>query len=126
MNRVLVWVLALQFTTGHNLLAELVRTPSLLDHYQIHLRETPDLSFAGFIWLHYCNTRHEQSDTRHGDLPLHCCSHGVVVESVVHQVPALSLLPNQEEPFRKRQIPENDESILPDDFESGLFRPPLA
>ena len=125
MNRVLIWVLALQFITGHNLLAELVRTPSLLDHYETHRRETPDLSFTGFIWLHYCNTNHEQSDSRHAQLPMHC-AHVVIAESVLPHTPVIAPPLHREEPARREQIPVADDSLLPDTYVSGLFRPPIA
>ena len=125
MNRVLIWVFALQFITGHNLLAEMVRTPSLFEHYETHRRETPDLSFAGFIWLHYCNTNHEQSDSRHGQLPMHC-AHVVIAESVLPQAPTIVPLPYREEPDRRNQIPVAGDSVLPDNHGSGLFRPPIA
>lgn len=125
MKRVLIWVLALQFITGHNLLAELVRTPSLFEHYDTHRRETPDLSFAGFIWLHYCNTNHEQSDSRHGELPMHC-AHVVIAESVLPHAPAILPALHHEEPARRKQIPVAGDSVLPDNHGSGLFRPPIS
>ncbi|MBK8191829.1 MAG: hypothetical protein IPK76_00915 [Lewinellaceae bacterium] len=124
MKRVFVWILILQFITGHNLLAELVRTPSLLEHYQTHRQETPDLSFATFIWLHYCNPQHEQSDSRHAGLPLHC-EHGIAAESVVPMPLVVEISPDQAIPVREG-LPILEERIPHNDYSFGLFRPPIA
>ena len=43
MKRILVWVLILQFTTRHNLLAELARMPSLLEHFKPTSKKTTSL-----------------------------------------------------------------------------------
>lgn len=124
MKRILVWVLILQFATGHNLLAELVRMPSLLEHFKIHCLETPDISFARFLWLHYSENSHTHGDNSHANLPLHC-SHGVMAESVLPQPPEVVFLPAVVA-AECSTLPVFDRSFSPDDFSRGLFRPPIA
>lgn len=125
MKRIVIWVLILQFATGHNLLAEVLRLPMLLDHYQTHREETPDLSFVGFLWLHYGNAQHERSDARHASLPLHC-AHSMMAESTLPH-------PLQLEPMNTASacVLENN-LLVADEFLrlvaplSGVFRPPIA
>ena len=124
MKRILVWVLILQFATGHNLLAELVRMPSLLEHFKVHRQEIPELSFAHFLWLHYSENSHTHGDNSHAKLPLHC-SHGVMAESVLPQPPEVAFSPVLIVP-ELSALPVFDESFSPDDFSRGLLRPPIA
>ena len=124
MKRIVVWILILQFATGHNLLAELVQMPSLLGHFQTHRQETPDLSFARFLYLHYLETSHTHGDNSHAQLPLHC-SHGIMAESVLPQPPDIPLAFSPAAPARV-SLPLFNETISPDDYSFGLFRPPIA
>lgn len=124
MKSILVWVLILQFASGHNLLAEIVRMPSLLDHFQIHREETPDLSFGRFLWMHYLENSHTHSDNSHAQLPLHC-SHGWTADSETPKTLALELyfiVPASE----RSGLPVFEEKCAPGDYSFGLFRPPLA
>lgn len=124
MKRILVWVLILQFATGHNLMAEVVRMPSLLEHFKVHQQETPDLSFARFLWLHYSENSHTHGDNSHAKLPLHC-SHSVMAESVLPQPPEVVFVPAA---FAAEcsALPLFDRAFSPDDFSRGLLRPPIA
>lgn len=125
MKRVLAWVLILQFATGHNLLAELARMPSLLEHYREHLQETPGLSYAGFVWIHYLEAKHTHSDNSHAQLPLHG-SHGIMAESVLPQPPEVVSNVHLPEPTARVKMPVADECFSPADYDSGLFRPPIT
>jgi hypothetical protein len=124
MNRILVWVFILQFATGHNLLAELARMPLLLDHYQTHREEAPDLSFGRFLWMHYLENAHSHRDNSHAQLPLHC-AHGPVVDSLVpgHLFPEFQ---NEPPPAQTGSHAFGDETLLPSDYSFGLLRPPIA
>ncbi len=124
MKRIFIWILVLQFATGHNLLAELVRMPSLLEHFRTHRQETPDLSFARFLWMHYSEASHSHTDNSHAQLPLHC-SHGIMADSVLPQPPAVSFAfsPATSE---RTSLPLHTETLLPNDYSFGLFRPPIA
>lgn len=125
MKRILVWIFILQFATGHNLLAEFVRMPSLLEHYQSHRQETPNLSFAVFLWQHYLDTSsHTHSDNSHQRLPLHC-SHGHMAESVMPHAPEVRKIARPV-CFQISGMPLSDDSLLPNDYSSSLFRPPIA
>lgn len=124
MKRILVWILVLQFATGHNLLVELMRMPQLLEHYRIHRQETPGLSLGQFLWLHYCNSQHEQADGRHTQLPLHSAS-GIVAEITVPHPPVF-------EEFigpagrAKNTVTVADEFLHLTAPDSGVFRPPIT
>lgn len=124
MKRILYWVLILQFATGHNLLAEVLRMPSLLEHFELHQTETPDLSFARFLFLHYLEVSHTHADNSHAQLPLHC-AHGPMADSVIDHHFAVEiaccLLT-----IERTGLPLHDERLIQNDFSFGLFRPPIA
>jgi len=124
MKRILYWVLILQFATGHNLLAEVLRMPSLLDHFEVHQSETPDLSFARFLWLHYLEVSHTHADNSHAQLPLHC-AHGTMVDSVVNHHFAVEFVFSPPA-IERTDLPMHDERLIQNDFSFGLFRPPVA
>ncbi|MBL7825920.1 MAG: hypothetical protein JNJ57_04765 [Saprospiraceae bacterium] len=125
MKQIVVWLLVCQFASGHNLLAELVRTPSLIDHFQVHKVEDTALTFTGFIWLHYFNNTHETSDSRHESLPLHCI-HVVLAESTVDHPPVFenALSWTFCESARVHLI--FDEFFRPTASLTGVFRPPIV
>ncbi len=124
MKRILIWILILQFATGHNMLAELLRMPSLMEHYREHLDETPQLSFLAFLGEHYLNVQHRHQNDAHTQLPLHC-SHIALAESALPQaVPfvTFTLAPD----ISNRSTLPSDHALLPSgDYASGLFRPPI-
>lgn len=66
---------------------ELARLPMLFVHYQEHLAEDEELSFAGYLTKHYADDGHEESDHKdHSSLPFHHHHHGVVVDHCVTKV----------------------------------------
>lgn len=126
MKRILVWVLILQFASGHNLLAELARMPMLAEHFKTHQQETPDLSFARFLWLHYGETSHSHGDNSHAKLPLHCAHGTVAADSVLPQPPEISQPNWLAEAVSRQKMPVADEFLRLSAPASGLFRPPIA
>ncbi|MBV6442020.1 MAG: hypothetical protein DYG98_02330 [Haliscomenobacteraceae bacterium CHB4] len=124
MKRILIWVLILQFATGHNLLAEVVRMPLLLDHFRAHKTEAQDLSFARFLWQHYWKISHSHSDNSHAQLPLHC-SHGIMAESMLPYPPEVVFCPTIIASESSNR-PVSDESFSPGEFSHSLLRPPIA
>jgi hypothetical protein len=79
-----VAIFALQFASGHNLVAEALRLPSLIEHLKEHRLENPNISIVTFLYLHYADQNHEHSDSRHERLPLHC-HHVLIAETLVYQ-----------------------------------------
>ena len=124
MNRILAWVFILQFATGHNLLAEMARMPLLLDHYQTHREETPNLSFGRFLWMHYLENAHSHRDNSHAQLPLHC-AHGPVADSLIPGY-FLPEFPNELPGTQSGTDSFGDETWLASDYSFGLLRPPIA
>ena len=125
MKRIVIWLLIVQFATGHNLLGELLRLPILLEHYDAHRTETPNLSFAAFLWLHYYDAQHEQSDSRHAGLPLHC-AHGAMAETTLPCPPHLDHPVFGEMTVLRHTLPIADEFLRLTAPLSGVFRPPVA
>lgn len=124
MKRILIWVLILQFATGHNMLAEVLRMPSLLEHYQVHLQETPRLSFLAFLGEHYLNVQHQHQNDAHGQLPLHC-SHGAMADSTLPLQLPLVICTTLPADLSYAALPANNALLPSGDYESGLFRPPI-
>jgi hypothetical protein len=125
MKRLLLWVLILQFSTGHNMLEEVLRLPILLDHFRLHQSETPDLSFSAFLADHYLAVQHEHKNNAHAQLPLHS-SHVTIAESTLPcPIPFISL-PDPVVVAPKSKMPLDNALLSSGDYESGLFRPPIA
>lgn len=126
MKRLFIWVLIFQFTTGYNMLEEVLRLPMLLDHYQLHQAENPGLAFSTFLSEHYLNVRHQHASDAHAKLPLHC-SHGNLAESTLPcPLPGIELPIPDIADQRSSKMPQDDTSLPSGDYESGLFRPPIA
>ena len=124
MKRILIWVLILQFATGHNMLAEVLRMPSLVEHYREHLQETPELSFLAFLGEHYLNVQHRHQNDAHTQLPLHC-SHIALAESALPQALPFVMLSPLPELSNRSSLPTDHVSLTSGDYKSGLFRPPI-
>lgn len=125
MQRILIWLLIFQFATGHNLLAELARMPLLLDHYKIHQQDTPNLTLSQFLWLHYANLQHENSDSRHEKLPMHCAS-GIMAESIIPQAPELEFAADVATISTHESVVVSDEFLRLSAPLDAVFRPPIA
>lgn len=125
MKRILIGLLIFQFVTGYSLLAELARIPMLLDHYTIHQKESSELTLSQFLWLHYGNPQHENSDSRHGKLPMHCAS-GVMAESIIPQALQLESVPSVATYLPREPILVSDEFLCLSAFLGTVFRPPIA
>lgn len=62
-------IMAEAFVPGMEL-HELSKLPALVDHFQNHKQQQPDLSFLAFIELHYQNPDHHEQDSKtHHKLP---------------------------------------------------------
>ncbi len=62
--------LSLQIVTNFTFFEDVVRIPSLIEHYRHHTeKETPNISFIDFIAMHYFNDSNHQ-DASHNTLPL--------------------------------------------------------
>jgi hypothetical protein len=80
MKRILTILLALQLLTGNQFFAELVKIPSLIEHFQEHKAANQDLDFFTFLKMHYSDPEHQKSDARHDNLPLkvHSSAHAEI------------------------------------------------
>lgn len=62
-------IMAETFVPGMEL-HELSKLPALIDHFQKHKQQQPDLSFLAFVELHYQNPDHHEQDSQtHHKLP---------------------------------------------------------
>ena len=108
---------------------ELGKLDQLLAHYLDHRSETPELSFAGFLKMHYGKAyQGHRSVHDHGNLPgkgapehthlIACgCSPLALPASLVMEFrPPLS-------PSKRRLVP-SEESLIFSVFASGIWQPP--
>jgi hypothetical protein len=58
-------------------LLELAKLPQLYTHYIEHKKENHQLSFAGFLYLHYGDEDH--AENHHNSLPFKSCNENTVV-----------------------------------------------
>jgi hypothetical protein len=114
----------LQFASGHNLLAEIFRLPSLLEHFAEHQKENKTISFADFLWLHYMDASHEHSDSRHEHLPLHC-HHVMMAESLMSVAPEFCYFDIlHSTAFAEKKLPFGEDRLHFPAPIFGFFRPP--
>jgi hypothetical protein len=74
MKLFLALFLSLQIVTNFTFFEDVVRIPLLIEHYQHHTeKETPNISFADFIAMHYFNNV-SNYDAAHDNLPLNHAS----------------------------------------------------
>jgi hypothetical protein len=124
LKQLLVWMFVLQFASGHNLVAEIFRLPSLMEHFAEHQRENNAISIASFLWLHYMDTAHEHSDSRHEHLPLHC-HHVMMAESLLATAPELCYFNTPFiTAFAEKKLPFGEDRLYLPAPIFGFFRPP--
>lgn len=82
--------MAMNLTWGH----DWVHLPGLWRHYQEHRVEQQELSFLGFIALHYGDRHHRDNDRTHQELPFqHHKDHGGIDHAICAPLKALGALP---------------------------------
>jgi hypothetical protein len=92
MKKFLTILLALQLLTGNQFLAEMVKIPSLMEHFQEHKTINEDLDFFTFLKMHYSDPEHQKSDARHDNLPLkvHTSAHAETFVFLLETPPPVS------------------------------------
>lgn len=119
---------ALQLTSYGRVGEELGRLPNLVQHYGEHRQEDAQLNLLTFLWLHYGDSQHRESDSRHESLPLHCHGHAHLAEIGCPHAPTLQHplvnTPTVEAPLRKSQSPFA--FSWPVGYTGRLFQPPKA
>ena len=85
-------LLALQLLTGNQFLAEMVKIPSLIEHFQEHKEINENLDFFTFLKMHYSDPEHQKSDARHDSLPLkvHTSAHAETFVFSIETPPSVS------------------------------------
>jgi hypothetical protein len=124
MKSFFIWMLVIQLATGHNFVVELLRLPTLIEHFSEHQHEQKDISFIDFLYLHYLNNEHRNADHKHENLPLHC-DHNALSASILpnYNVFILPQMQTKEGNFMLKIGSKNDNLPL-SYFLSDLFRPP--
>jgi hypothetical protein len=99
-----------------------------VEHYTTHRQEDAELNFLTFLWLHYGDSQHRESDNRHESLPLHCHGHAHLAEISCPQAPLPDYATDAtlvlEAPLRKSHSPFA--FSWPVGYKGTLFQPPKA
>ncbi len=107
LKRLLIYILVIQLATGHNAFVELLRLPSLIEHFKEHRTENSTLSISQFLYLHYADEQHHDADTKHENLPMHCHGHFTLINAFfVEDIRYFSFLKNTTTPlfFEKKNL----------------------
>ncbi len=123
MRFLLSFFLSIQIISNSTFLEDVLRIPLLVEHYKHHTQtENPNLSFLGFIKMHYLNGSDHQ-DINHSSLPLHH-SHDV---GHIH-VSSIYTLPEEINIFLKISLISEQHStytsFIPDRNTERIFQPP--
>lgn len=103
--------------------SQFMKIPVLVQHYFEHLKTDGDMSFAGFIALHYQhNAQHE--DPHHHNLPFksHQCHHVNQADILDFQFPAICSQVSQEQ----KTMPLYKEEFYLSELLSSIWQPPQA
>ena len=122
MQRILLFVLTLQFLSGNIVGEELLKMPYLVRHFQAHQTRRPNDTWFDFLRLHYANTRHRNSDPVHRQLPLQSISGSNLAFLLPAPNPYLEFRPGAGVCYCP--APFADETLLPSDFRVRVLRPP--
>ena len=88
----LCWIFAVESVFPDNDLADLSHLPELLDHFAEHKIQSPRLSFAEFLMMHYDNTQHlTATPGDHQDLPFSKRHHHRVSLQVAPEIVTISV-----------------------------------
>jgi hypothetical protein len=92
MKKFLTILLVLQLLTGNQFLAEMVKIPTLIEHFQEHKTANEKLDFFTFLKMHYSDPEHQKSDARHDNLPLkvHSSAHAEIFVFSLEAPPSVS------------------------------------
>jgi hypothetical protein len=107
-------------------LAELLRIPVLISHFKEHKEHDPDISFIGFLDLHYNNQlpdhHHDKESDTHNKLPF-SGSHGVSIV-FVSSCPFFIQPQNTIEVNTKLKSTFSNDQYLENNHLSSIWQPP--
>jgi hypothetical protein len=121
----LCWILALEaFFPGVNL-ADASHLPDLLNHYQKHKLQSPEITFTEFLSLHYEDSNHlASSPSDHKDLPFSKRLHNTVT-SVISQLMIVSI-PESTYIIVVKSADSHNRGSQPIGIASSVWQPPRA
>ena len=91
------WLLLCMFTASATPVGELFKLPVLIEHFQEHRRETPDMTLIGFFILHYFSGDVRDADyERDMQLPF---------KTVELSALSLAIAPSEPAPFAQSLTP---------------------
>ena len=120
----LIILLALQLLTGNQFLAEMVKIPILLEHFQEHKAVNQNLGFIAFLKMHYGDPEHQKSDARHDTLPLkaHTSAHAETFVCLLETPPSV-FEPISQDIGNKIRILKNNQ-FSDSKIRFSIFQPP--
>lgn len=116
-------MLCLQLVLGNGFLGEAAKLPFLWAHFQQYAATTPDAArFSAYLYLHYADRQHRQSDGEHEHLPFFSGTVGGLTALRPDDI-AVDWLRRNPAPLRRGAV-FTHEALLPGDFRSGVLQPP--
>lgn len=102
---------------------QLLKMPALFHHFHYHCQQRPSISFVDFLSMHYWGTDENDSDDEEDmKLPFKKMANPVILS---FYIPAKPKLVAANFLFKYTQdYPLPNDSLIPDNINSSLFRPP--
>jgi hypothetical protein len=125
MRRIFIFIFVIQFATGHNLLVELLRLPSLMEHFIEHKAENSAMTVSEFLWLHYADETHHEADSKHEKLPMHChADHAITSIFIFKNIDFLTLSQTITTPFFEEKSIFFFSNQLISNYLANILQPP--
>lgn len=103
--------------------AQLLKVPVLIEHYAEHKAYNTDLSFLGFLQIHYCNNLKETSDPIHEKLPFVSHINTISFIGIVYSIPPI-LFEKVKINTTHNKIHAFNEDIMESSYLSSIWQPP--
>ena len=108
----------ISFTELHQVL----RLPLLVDHFNEHQAQVPDMSFIEFLVMHYeTDVPHDATDMK---LPFKDCGHSIVASPIAVTTQKISLSESFATP--RQEFASAYQEFIPASYLNEIFQPPKA
>ncbi len=110
------------FLTTTTELGQLLRFPLLIEHFVEHKDKKPELSFWGFLQIHYDNNHKEEGDPIDEKLPF--VSHVSIIHLIATTPPTILKIDKIKIPTNNTRVETFHDLVLESNYLSSIWQPP--
>lgn len=110
------------FLTTTTELGQLLKFPLLIEHFVEHKDKKPELSFWGFLQIHYDNNHKEEGDPIDEKLPF--VSHSSIIHLIATTPPTILKIDKIKIPTNNTKVETFHDPVLECNYLSSIWQPP--